>query len=86
MITIDRSTPLTPNSASASKPLKAQPASRAKIVETEEAGKQSYIPSKDRRKNGDRRRQQKNIVLDSRSGKDRRKSFKNKNRSIDINA
>ena len=82
MITIDRTTPYKPTQRTTT----AQPLGRTTIVESDSAGKKSRIPVVDRRKNRDRRRQQEKILLESRSGKDRRRNPTRQKPSIDIKA
>ena len=82
MITIDRATPYRP----ARGPSATQAIGQTPLVENDSPGTSVTTPVEDRRKNRDRRRQQNSILLESRSGKDRRKNANTRKKSIDIKA
>jgi hypothetical protein len=82
MITIDRVNTYQPSRTKISTPIE-----RTNSVEGIEVDRATKTPVFDRRRNNDRRRKNKgNALLESRSGKDRRKNSAVRHPSIDIEA
>ena len=82
MITINRTNPY-----AATRKLASQSAARPRAVDSLEVNQTERTPVVDRRKNRDRRQNNKgNGLLESRSGRDRRKSTQSPRPSIDIEA
>ena len=82
MITIERSTPFRPTRTAGTPVVE-----RRKAVDRVDVDKGPATPIPDRRKNRDRRRHNKNnVLLESRSGRDRRKNFQRRTPSIDVKA
>ncbi len=85
MITIDRTTPYTNTQLNGTKPV--EPLARNAVVEKHSENREARMPIVERRRNQDRRRQRKSkVLLESRSGRDRRKNAHSRRPSIDIKA
>ena len=80
MISIDRATPYTQTQ------LKSAPIEKNAAIENINRERDTTIPVVDRRRHHDRRRKGSKILLESRSGRDRRKNSHSIRPSIDIKA